>query len=306
LEVILTGSTGYLGSRVARSLLELGFTVIAPVRKNSKRIEYLKSVCIPHNSLVFWELNGTNLNSIWEAWPNTEIVIHAATNYGRLGEPADNVRDTNVKYPLELLTGGLNRKLKFFVNLDSFFGKQVQYLDSWAHFEYARSKQEFLTHLHTFDDRLSILNLRIEHMYGPNDDPQKFIPWAIKSIAKQQVVNLPLTRGESTRDFIFVDDVVSAVITAVKQLTSVGQSSRKIHPKLAAFDLGTGVSTPVKSVPLLIKKLSGSPTHLDFGGIQDRNEEIPHSVSDMRFQSFFGWKAKVTLEAGIKEALRLH
>lgn len=54
-----------------------------------------------------------------------------------------------------------------------------------------------------------MINIKIEHMYGALDDENKFIYWLINKL-KQNVEKIDLTSGVQKRDFIYIDDIVSA------------------------------------------------------------------------------------------------
>ncbi|EDM2890084.1 CDP-abequose synthase, partial [Salmonella enterica subsp. enterica serovar Typhimurium] len=59
---------------------------------------------------------------------------------------------------------------------------------------------------------ISFVNMRLEHVYGPGDGENKFIPYIIDCLNKKQSC-VKCTTGEQIRDFIFVDDVVNAYLT---------------------------------------------------------------------------------------------
>jgi dTDP-D-glucose 4,6-dehydratase len=51
--------------------------------------------------------------------------------------------------------------------------------------------------------------MKLEHMYEPKDDETKFVPWLISQL-QQGVERVPLAEGKQLRDFIYIDDVVTA------------------------------------------------------------------------------------------------
>ncbi len=74
--------------------------------------------------------------------------------------------------------------------------------------------------------------MKIFHMYGPGDSPNKFIPWLIAQL-KNNVPKIDLTAGEQTRDFIYIDDVCTAFKTVCDKMDDIPE-------RFASFEVGTG------------------------------------------------------------------
>ena len=75
-------------------------------------------------------------------------------------------------------------------------------------------------------------------MYGKLDDEKKFFPWILKSLEQGAEINL--TKGGQLRDFIYIDDVVSAYMITI-------QKAKQLQ-KFNEFDVGTGVLTSVRTL----------------------------------------------------------
>ena len=72
---------------------------------------------------------------------------------------------------------------------------------------------------------MDIINLK-SIMSRPNDNPDKFIPWLQSSLMKGKK-NIELTSGIQLRDFIYIDDV----ITAFQYILSNLFLEEKVKPK---------------------------------------------------------------------------
>ncbi|MBE9592795.1 MAG: NAD-dependent epimerase/dehydratase family protein, partial [Proteobacteria bacterium] len=72
--VLVTGSTGFLGSRIVEILLEKGYKVRAFVRKTSK-IEKLKKLDV---EICFGDI--ADLASLRQAFEGMDYVVHAAAD----------------------------------------------------------------------------------------------------------------------------------------------------------------------------------------------------------------------------------
>ena len=289
------------------ALIAKGFQVVALVRSRPVKGSLL-SLISDSKALNLLELYQTKRAEVWSQFPEIPIFLNAATNYGRPGTLLPVVRDANLTFPTELIKGGIVNGLKAFINLDTFFSKQDPYLDLAGHRDYADTKRAFAYSLVEFQGDIYIYNLRIEHMYGPNDNLSKFIPWVIQNLSRDDVESLPLTDGRSIRDFVFVDDVVDAISTQV--LRTYNQLSanppKNYGGEMATFDIGTGIGTEVRNIPIMVKELTGSRASLDFGAVKGRDGEIHESVSDARFQSFHSWQPQVPLEDGLRRILKTY
>ena len=138
-------------------------------------------------------------------------------------------------------------------------------------------------------------------MYGPKDNPNKFIPWLIQKIVKERVSELSLSYGYQKRDFIHVNDVADALVHYLKM---DGEEERKPHTPNAdyqEYELGTTVPHTIKTLVEKVRDLADSKTNLRFGNLQESKVEIASSFSDGVFQKQFNWASKVSLDEGLRK-----
>lgn len=295
MDILLTGATGFLGRQVSARLISSGFRVIAPVRPTSLNTSR-GSEKLP--GLIYWPIPEEGTTSIWKEFPGIKGIVHTATNYGRRSSSLSQVLSTNLHFPIELIEGGLSSGIHYVVNIDTFFSKEPHY--NGALQNYVNSKKSLVIWLEGFSKSLNVFNLQLEHMYGPNDNCEKFIPWLVREIAVRREKEVSLTDGLQTRDFIHVEDVADAILSLVKREHSKSTAVSKIG-KFETYSIGTGVATTVREVSTLVKEISGSETLLRFGAIALSSEEPRTSVSDKRFQLEFGWESSISLERGLTE-----
>jgi len=67
---------------------------------------------------------------------------------------------------------------------------------------YALSKKSLLLWLKYFSKRLKIVNMVLEHIFGENDNKEKFVYQMLDKIAFKQIDAIDLTYGHQKRDFI--------------------------------------------------------------------------------------------------------
>jgi nucleoside-diphosphate-sugar epimerase len=216
--------------------------------------------------------------------------INLATSYGVEGENWSEVKRCNVENPLALFEQVADLGGEKFLTADTFFGKP------YFNYEYARdyiaSKDQFANQLKAIASKRSVFcgNLRLEHVFGPNDGQRKFVSRLISDFRKKKR-HIDLTTGTQKRDFIYVPDVSSAFIKVLMH----NQTGNYVE-----YEVGTGKSITLKSFCLeLAKAFSVSTDRLRFGAISQRRNEIMDSKADIRALSSIGWAARWSLRPGV-------
>ncbi len=133
-------------------------------------------------------------------------------------------------------------------------------------------------------------------LYGPGSDTDletahvmgaligKFAK-AIKDDAKEVVV---WGSGKAKREFLYVDDFVSACVFLMKKYNS--------HELI---NIGTGSDISIKDLAMTIKRISGFQGNLVFD--RTKPDGTLRKLMDNRRLVNLGWKAKVGLEKGIEK-----
>lgn len=290
--ILLTGATGFLGSHLLEALLYEGHKVIVLKRKNSNlwRIEYLLK------DLIFYDIDLVPLEKIFNE-NKIDVVIHAACKYGRQEDEAYQALETNLIFGVRVLNAAIESDVKTFINTDTFFNSDSfskNYLGA-----YSLSKKHFLEWLKLFDHRIQVVNMKLQHVYGPKDNPEKFVPWFIQQL-RSNTQRIPLTIGSQFRDFIYVEDVVSAYLLLVKKRTHLG--------KFSEFEVGTGVATTLKEFTNLVHShfkliYPANKSFLGFGDIETSHIDLENITANNSALTCLGWSLSHSITHGIKKAI---
>ncbi len=157
---------------------------------------------------------------------------------------------------------------------------------------YILTKNQFLEwgKLFAKSKNIDFVNFKLEHIYGPGDDDSKFTSYIIQNCL-ENVKNIDLTDGEQLRDFMYIDDAVSAYITVL--LTE--QKPQGYYE----YEVGSGKAVKVKEFVNTAKRLAKSVTKLNFGAIPYRESEILYSQANISKLTELGWKPEYDIEKGI-------
>ena len=133
-----------------------------------------------------------------------------------------------------------------------------------------------------------VVGAMIYQCYGPGQSSKNVLPSALNALISG--VKFPLSPGEQVRDWVFVDDVVSGLI-------SVAQS--ELEPAITV-DIGTGIGTQLREVVETLYHLTGCNVPPSFGELPYRNGENMSVMGDAeRTDTLIGWRATTRLEEGL-------
>ncbi|MBO6218734.1 MAG: NAD-dependent epimerase/dehydratase family protein [Treponema sp.] len=295
--ILITGATGFLGSRLLHKLLDSGqYNIIIFKRSFSDTVRL--SDIIDRKKIKYIDLDIVNENYYKDFFAShtIDIIIHCATYYGREASVSiTKVLETNLMFPLSLIEEAVKHGLKLFINTDSYFNKPNQTYKTLL--DYSLSKKTLNLWLEYIATKVKVANLRLEHIYGENDSPTKFVEAMIRKIAFKKEDSIALTYGQQLRDFIYIDDVCDAYIAVLNNY-------KKYSFHYLTFEVGTGKTCSIRKFVETIKKISDSSSKLEFGKLPYREDEIMSSYADTCFLQNLGWHPKTTIEQGIEKIIQ--
>lgn len=284
--LLITGATGYLGSHLVRALLAAGHRV-AILKRATSNLSRLDD-CIPRLAVFNIE---DSLDLPFKSLGHVDAVIHTATCYGRGGEKTSEIFETNTVFPLQLL------ETATFFNTDNFFNTDTilyKYLN-----DYALSKHHLVEWGKSFADagKINFINIKLEHIYGAGDDSSKFATHVIHACLNN-IDELKLTLGEQRRDFIHIDDVVSAYLCLL-------ENTGKVRQGFSELGVGSGQAISIRDFVNTVHWLTASQTKLEFGAYPYREHELMHSETNLSGLLKLGWQCRYDIETGLKQVIEL-
>ena len=285
-KILITGINGFLGSHIAKSLKDRFEIVgLANSTDNLYRLDGES-----------FKIYSSKKDLVETIFLENKIfsILHVATVYKRQDDTILPLLKANILLPIQLMELAIKYNVSIFINTDTFFNNK-KYSYSYLT-EYVLSKKNSLEWIRTLavNSNCKVVNMKIFHMYGPNDSENKFIPLIIDKIKKNTKM-IDMTSGIQTRDFIYMKDVVTAFNVVLKSWHS--------FLNYQEFEIGTGTSHSIKELAEIIKKLTNSSSQLNFGALPLRKGEIMQSQADNFNLQEYGWTPKYSLDEGLKDYL---
>lgn len=281
---LVTGGSGFVGRRLVQRLSASGWDVHVLTSGSLPRDESARSG-------ARWF--GLGDDDLAVALEGVTHFFNFAVVYDRPEFSDALIDDVNVQLPLKILRMLQARRGDVTAILgDTFFRKFP--VDATRQPRYTASKQRLADSAR--DLRLAagarIALLQIEQVYGPGESVAKVLP----RVAQQMLAHAPriaLTSGKQRRDFVHVDDVVSAACVAA----TAGWEG------IASVECGTGRSSAVRDVFLRMHELAASRSVLGFGDMAS-DQKIDESKADNHWLRDRGWSCVHGLESGLQDFMK--
>lgn len=141
---------------------------------------------------------------------------------------------------------------------------------------------------------ISALAFRYQNVYGPGQSLSN--PYTgILSIFSTRIRNGSdinvFEDGRESRDFVFIDDVVTATMLGIEYREPVNE----------VFNVGSGVATDVLKVVELLQNLLGRRVPVSVSG-QFRIGDIRHNFADLtKVSAMIGFRPSVAIEDGLRQ-----
>jgi UDP-glucose 4-epimerase len=219
MKVLITGGAGFIGSNLAKRLVEDGHSVVvldSLLRGNKLDKE-------TYSKIEFIKGDVRDLQTVNQASKNCDLIFHFAAVLG-VDIVADNPVETmdvevigtrnvveaaflnNVKKIMYASTSGIYGHSA----IENALTEEVL-VDPRTSYAMAKRYNEIYLASHHEEKGLNVVSLRFFNVYGKNQDNRMVVP----RFFEQALENEPITvfgTGNQTRDFTYIDDTVEACV----------------------------------------------------------------------------------------------
>ena len=248
-QILVTGGTGFVGSHISISLIQSGYKVVCLDNLTNGKIANLEAVLdSPNLTLIDGDIRS--IEDCQRAMEGCTHVCHLAARSSVLGSTEEELMENNLLGTENLLKCALENDISMFV----FSSSCAVYGDAEPPITvdlelrpistYGQSKM--LAEKAIEESGLDYRILRYFNVYGPRQRSDSPYSAVIPIFASKLLTSQPPTlygNGEQTRDFIHVNDVVSANLAALNGECELIQN------------IGTGVATPIAELLDLIQNI---------------------------------------------------
>ena len=305
--VLITGVAGFVGSALARRLVETGEHVVGIDCFTDYYDPALKKAnlaTIPADGLTFVDADLTTAD-LDELLAGVRVVFHEAGQPGvrkSWGQDFGSYVDANVLATQRLLEAAkrapdLQRLV--YASSSSVYGNATSYPTTERdvprpHSPYGVTKlaAEHLCTLYAENFGVPTVSLRYFTVYGPGQRPDMAFNRFIRAALADEPIRVFGT-GEQVRDFTFVEDVVAANLLAAEREVTPG----------SVFNVSGGSDISVNEVLDVLAEIAGRPLKVEREGTVAGDVQRTGGSAEA-IQTALGWRPTVDVPTGLRAQWR--
>ncbi len=293
--VLLTGGSGFLGLHLARAVQGLGAQVTLLQRRASPAQGDLHQ--------VLGDLRDGDFvrRAVQETAPH--VVFHLAASRARShtqGAFAETI-DSNVTGTLNVLTACQDlpalRRIVVLGTGEEYGAGAVPFVETQREapvsaYSLSKLAATHLAQMMAHNAGLPAVILRPSVAYGPAQGDDMFLPALIRALIAGR--RFAMTAGAQTRDFIYIDDLVSALLLAGQSALPVGE----------VINIGAGQATQLGDMVAMIEAMIPAQGLVDRGAVPYRKgEAMAYHLSIEKAARLLHWVPRTPLAEGLARTI---
>ena len=306
LNILVTGGFGLLGKPLVHKLIRLKHNVIILEKKSTDRIKFLELK--PKKIIAGNFLNKVLVGKILKKY-NINVVFHL----GAITQVLDSLKDPYQTHQVNI-TGTINfleniRKqnpkiIFIYSSSDKAYGElnkrkfytEKDCLRSDYPYDVSKSASDLICQSYSKSYNLKVGIIRCGNIFGPGDfNLKRLIPEVILSTLKKKNFVIR-SNGKSTRDYVYVEDVVRAYILLMNKLLSS-------PVKLRTYNVSSNFNYSVKDVVSIVLKFMNAK-NLNPIIMNNSKQEINFQrLNYSKIIKELKWKPKIKIQEGIIDTI---
>jgi len=302
---LITGAAGFIGSSLARALVERGDDVRGIDNLATGSRENLSGLL---DKIDFREADILDTEAMRQACEGVDYVLHQAAIPSVPKSVIDPVGSNraNVDGTVSVLVAARDAKVKRLVyaasssaygdtpTLPKHEGMTPNPISPYA---VAKLTGEYYMISFYRCYGLETVSLRYFNIFGPRQDPSSQYSGVLAKFSMQMLRGESPTifgDGEQSRDFNYIDNAVSANLLACS--APAAECAGRV------FNIATGKRATLNETFELMKPLTGYKGSIKYG--PERGGDIKHSLADITLaQKHLGYKPLVSFEEGLRRTV---
>lgn len=278
MRVVILGSTGYIGCRLAEKL--------------SGRHEV---ICLKLKDDPATSLNGirdrvsiVDIDDFLVSQDDIDCLINLACRYQKNGFSDYEVFDSNLIAPMKVFSKALELNASRFITIDTALPADVN-VYSLAKKKFSEILRWYAERMNAEEQKISIVNVLLENYYGEDEPENRFIPDLLRKLRNNE--EILLTEGDQKRDWIYAKDVINALADL---------TDKEGLPGYLDLPLGSGENVEIRELITYLKEITHSESVLKFGAIPKRMNE-PDTCADTSLMKKYGLRITYGWKEGFKK-----
>ena len=289
MRILITGSTGYVGSHLVARLAAQNHEVLALVRQH-RDIHLFADV----QQITLTEDQEDLRRAVAKFDP--EICIHLAAHLTSADdyETQQKLIEVGVRYTGRILDILKDLHLKLFINTGTFaeYYQGDTALDPAYLYAASKIAARAFVKYYASAYHFKMTTIVPYTIYGGKTNQKKVIDLIYESTHSK--MSIDLTLGEQILDFIHIDDVVDFYLLIIREHESVPDNSE--------FFLGTGQGSTLRNLATIVEEVSGQEVNINWGAKAYRERDTHYAVANTSLQyRLWKWRPKISLVEGVKE-----
>lgn len=313
--VLVTGGAGFLGSYLCEYLLKKKKSVIALDMADGSKIEHL----IDKKNFQFIQGSVLDKDLMEREVSKADMVFHfaAIADPKRYIQEPLTVLEIDLQASLNIFkTAAMHKTKVVFASTSELYGRNPNVpwkeddervlgstaINRWC-YSTAKAASEHYLYAYNQQEGLPFVVVRFFNAYGPKLDDLgsgRVIPIFLK----QFLMNEPITvhgDGSQTRTFVYIDDVVEAVIKVAFSKKAQGQ----------AFNIGNQKEYTMLELAKIMKRIGKFKSEIMFithkKVFGEKYEDVPRRCPNVsKIKRIVNWKATTSLEDGLKKTIEYY
>jgi len=304
---LVTGGAGFIGSNIVRALLANGDKVRVMdslITGNKKNIEPFLS------KIDFQQTDLTDLDACHKAVDGMDFVLHqgAIPSVPRSVDNPLQTNNANITGTLNLLIAARDAKIKrmTYAASSSAYGDspvmpKVETMTTKPISPYATQKLAGEMYCQNFNTLygLETVCLRYFNVFGPNQDPDSVYSAVIPLFIKAMLKDTPPTifgDGLTSRDFTYVDDIISANILACTASKSAAGE---------VINIACGYEISLNQLVEKINRCLGKNIQPLYA--EERIGDVKHSLADIsKAKNLLGYQPLISFDDGLARTIEFY